>query len=157
MELLPGKLIQLAGLGKFVTGRRGQPSRVEWNPNAKSLIDTMCNSEAQKQILTKKAANNDFNQVTTIDPAPISNNYPLNTQVSTTEPKDYVEEYSLKSAIPKVIPSIAINVDMSEWNTDKIITFFKAIYGIFDDSKESNSSASCSQSFSELSDGHSDT
>ncbi len=117
----------------------------------------MCRNETHGQTSIEQAVNNDSSQVNTIDIASISNNYPLNAQVSTAEPKDYIEEYSLKGAIPKVIPSIAINVDMSEWDTDKIITFFKATYGIFDNSGKSNSSTACSQGFSEPSNGHSDT
>lgn len=151
-----GKLIQLAGLGKFVIGRRGQPSRIEWNPTAKSLIDAIYTSETHEETSTEQAANNDFNQANSIDSASISNNHLLNTQVSTVEHKG-IDEYYLKGATPKVIPSIAINVDMSEWDTDKIVTFFKATYGIFDNGRETNSSTPCSQGFSEPSDGYSNT
>lgn len=152
-----GKLLQLAGIGTFVTGRRGQPSRIEWNANAKLIIDAACSSETYEPISTEQAVNNDFNQVTTFDSVPLPNNYLSNTQESTVQSRDHIEQSYLNGAIPKIIPSISISVDMSEWDTSKIITFFKATYGIFDDSEESNLSTACSQSFSEPSDGHSDT
>jgi len=151
-----GKLVQLAGLGKFITGRRGQPSRVEWNQNAKSLIDAACSSETNEQIL-EEGIDSDFNQITDFDSAQVPNNYPLNTHVSTVETREHTEQSSLKGSIPKVIPSISINVDMSEWDTSKIFTFFKAAYGIFENNGESNSSIACSQGFGEPSNGHSDT
>lgn len=149
-----GKLVQLAGLGKFVIGRKGQPSRIEWNPNAKPLIDSVCNLEVNEQLTEEQAVDNNINpQVSVTDPSLISNNYSSSTQIPTSETTEYSVQTSHKYAAPKVIPNISINVDMSNWDIDKITAFFKGAYGLFDDHAESNSTTTCSQSFSESSDG----
>lgn len=155
-----GKLLQLTGLGKFVTGRRGKPSRIEWNPGAKALIDTTCafddsNSVLEEQLTTASG------QEDVVNVLPILNEDLANIESFVVNSNPYAEQTSLPSgASPSTtlnfIPNISINVDMSEWDNSKIIAFFKAAYGIFDNDREKDLSTTCSQSVSESSDGYSD-
>ncbi|MBN3895451.1 MAG: hypothetical protein HWQ41_09335 [Nostoc sp. NOS(2021)] len=152
-----GKLISLTGLGKFITGRKGQPSRIEWNQNAKSLIDAACNSDKSDSTLEEQSSSIDSEQIDVSDSTSVFKDYPSVSETPAAKSKSHVELPSLGGTTLSVIPTtISINVDMSEWGTSKIITFFKATYGIFDDDRESDLSTTCSQSISESSDGYSD-
>ncbi|MEM7757607.1 MAG: hypothetical protein AAF298_05690, partial [Cyanobacteria bacterium P01_A01_bin.40] len=41
--ILFGQLVELAGLGKFIVGRRGEKSRIQWKKNARDLINKVYN------------------------------------------------------------------------------------------------------------------
>ncbi|MEH2279979.1 MAG: hypothetical protein V7K90_01345 [Nostoc sp.] len=153
-----GKLISLTGLGKFILGRKGQPSRIEWSQNAKSLIDAACNSDNSDSTLEEQSSSIDSEQIDVIDSTPVIKEHSSTSQTPASESKSHVELPSLRGTTLSVMPTtISINVDMSEWDTSKIITFFKATHGIFDDDRESDLSTTCSQSISESSDGYSDS
>ncbi|MDZ8067728.1 MAG: hypothetical protein RMY64_19250 [Nostoc sp. DedQUE08] len=153
-----GKLLSLTGLGKFINGRRGQPSRIEWSQNAKSLIDAACNSDKSDSTLEEESSGLDSEQIDVIDSTPVFKDHSSVSQTPAAESKSHIELPSLRGTTLSVIPTtISINVDMSEWDTSKIITFFKATHGIFDDDRESDLSTTCSQSISESSDGYSNS
>lgn len=152
-----GKLLQLTGLGKFMTGRRGKPSRVEWNPGAKASIDAACISDQNNSTLEEQSKTIDSGQEDVTDSAPLSSEDPLVNQSFITNSIPYLQTPPLPNTTLNVIPNISINVDMSEWDNSKIITFFKAAYGIFDDDREPDLSTAGSQSISEPSDGYSDS
>lgn len=155
-----GKLVQLAGLGKFLIGRRGKPSRVEWSPNAKALIDKACTPNENTSDLGEQFEIPASGQEYADDPVSTANDDLDNFKEDSVNVKIYTEKSSLPQVVLpstalNIIPNIAISVDMSEWDASKITTFFKAAYGIFDDDRETNISTSCSQSISEPSDEYS--
>lgn len=155
-----GKLLQLTGLGKFVTGRRGKQSRIEWNLDAKALIDAACTFDENNSVSEEQLATTASSQEDTTNAVPVPNDSLANVQSPVLDSKIYSEQPSMpRVASPNttlnVIPNISINVDMSEWDNSKIITFFKAAYGIFDNDQETDLSTTCSQGINESSDGYS--
>lgn len=152
-----GKLLQLTGLGKFMNGRRGKPSRIEWNPDAKALINAACISAQNNSTLEEQPKAIDSDQENVTDYTSLSSEDPLINQSSVTNSIPYLQQPPSPNTTLNVIPNISINVDMSEWDNSKIITFFKAAYGIFDDDREPDLSTADSQSISEPSDGCSDS
>ncbi len=157
-----GKLLRLAGLGKFVIGRRGKLSRIEWTPDAKTTIESACSVDNDETFLEVQhesisstqddVSGNGF--VEDINAADLELSNPKY-QAQTKE--DSSPKMILPNTTLDVTPNIAINVDMSDWSKEKIIIFFKAAYGMFDDERETDVSTSSSQGISEFSNGDSDT
>lgn len=153
-----GKLCQLAGLGKFVPGRKGLLSRIEWKPEAKALIDSACNSHPEEQTVEEQSIESiSTEEASTSDSIPLIDDYSSIAQTFTSEKVNYTSQPQSYHPTPKAIPNISVSADMSNWETSKIITFFKCAYGIFDDNTEPDLPASNSQGFSESSDGSSDS
>ncbi|MFG3818160.1 hypothetical protein [Limnothrix redekei] len=155
-----GKLIQLAGLGKFISGRRGKPSRIEWSLNAKTLIDKACTPDEESSDLAEQFEVPASSREHADSALATVNDVLDNPKEEAVNPNIHTDKLSSPQvASPNtalnIIPNISINVDMSDWDNNKIITFFKAAYGIFDDGRGTNVSTSCPQSVSEPSDGYS--
>lgn len=127
-----GSFIALAGLGEFITGRRGKATRIKWNTEAKKLIDevhTTANLEAIEESPLEQEVSVD--QSSSLDNGSKDN------------VADFIPTQKPKLCTPdihnaKVTPNITITVDMSDWDTDKIKAFFKAAYGEFDNDREKN-------------------
>ncbi|MEC2346654.1 hypothetical protein P9H28_21500 [Paenibacillus barengoltzii] len=130
-----GSFIQLSGLGEFITGRRGKTTRIKWNPDAKKLIDETikildASSTQEQQIehpqlndLSKEETQKVVKAIENQIKEPLIDNQSSNLMQS--------NGHSLK-----ISPNITINVDMTDWEIDKIQAFFKAAYGEFDNGKD---------------------
>lgn len=119
-----GSFIELAGLGEFITGRRGKATRIKWNTEAKKLID-----EAHTTTNLESIEESTLKQEVLVDQSSSHDNEDNVTDFIPTQ-KPELSPPNIHSV--KVTPNITITVDMSEWDTDKIKVFFKAAYGEFD-------------------------
>lgn len=111
--------IALAGVGEYIVGRRGKNSRIKWSSNVPQIIENFMAKLPQQS----DEVEND-NADTVIEKADIS----LENREKTLSSESLSVNDNLIGTI-KIIPNISINVDMSEWDTEKIIAFFKAAYG----------------------------
>lgn len=144
------KLIELAGLGIFKLGRKGRQSRVEWNPNTEKLIRDIHNLITSK-IDNKKNTiehlenenspqqSNDswLNNNKTVEP--IVDNSSYHSDKQETELVREVLEKSLSNDPTKKYLSninISVNIDMTDWEIDKITSFFKATQGVIEENHE---------------------
>ncbi len=144
------KLIELAGLGIFKLGRKGKVSRIEWNPSAEKLI-----RDTHKQIsLDSSRETEDSNQSIeknvsqlSIDPwaantettEQVRDNSQSHSDDKETELVREVLEKSLsnekqKNSLANI--DVSVNIDMTDWEIDKIVSFFKAAQGVFKDNDE---------------------
>lgn len=117
--------IELAGLGEYVVGRRGKTSRIKWSPNTRIKIESAMGALPQA-VSEEPEGGEDL---------PVCEH--VITRVNESEPtsagsiaKNGEDNFFNKI---RIAPNITINVDMSEWDTEKITTFFKAAYGEFND------------------------
>ena len=113
-----GQLIELAGLGKFIIGRRGEKSRIQWLKNAKDSINKAYNlvlkSENKLVEDSYRYRGNQSWSKTNINSSQYSHSSP---EKSTQLLKDKLDNKI------KNITNITITVNMSNWDVDKIITF----------------------------------
>lgn len=129
-----GSFIELSGLGKFIPGRKGKATRIKWNPDAKKLIDETLSllktNTTQEQQIEKpqliELSKEETQQVVT----------PIEKQIK--EPFVNQSSNLMQSNGHSLIisPNITINVNMTDWEIDKIQAFFKAVYGEFDNGKD---------------------
>lgn len=144
------KLIELAGLGIFKLGRKGRQSRVEWNPNTEKLI-----RDIHKQVSLKvddkkntiEQLQNENLAQQNIDPwlnnnenaEQIVDNTSSNSNNKETELVGEVLEKTLsndptKKCLPNI--NISVNIDMTDWEIEKITSFFKAAQGVTEEDYE---------------------
>lgn len=147
------RLIELAGLGSFKLGRKGKPSRIEWRENTRSLIRDIHSQLSIKDIKTEKI--NESNNINQENSSQLSivqwqdeledankeeNNIYARSKEQETELVREVLEKSLSDShrseiknLPKI--KVSVDIDMTDWDIDKIVSFFKAAQGIFDDNE----------------------
>lgn len=126
-----GNLIEYALLGKFIKGVRGSQSRIEWDIDVVNEFKDLLNSVDNED-------NSDENQINEC------NNEMQKSENIERDEEEQKEEYieSTTSITPKVItkeistPNITINVDMSTWEEEKIKSFFKYAYGLFEEDEK---------------------
>lgn len=116
--------LELAGIGQFTIGRRGNESRLTCHIDLKSKID---NFNIQNEMSGQENGGN----VTNEDITMLHNDTTLGNLL--VQPKSEIEHYSIPQVHSatnlKYQPTININVDMSDWENEKIEFFFKALYG----------------------------
>lgn len=122
-----GNFLELAGLGQLVVGRRGKNSRIKWNPKVSSLINE---TARQKENVPIKLE--DENETVSIENESLPNEDPVTTIESIILPNT-VPTSKNNPTLFNISPNISINVDMSDWEIEKISAFFKAAYGNFGD------------------------
>lgn len=129
-----GSFIQLSGLGEFITGRRGKATRIKWDSEAKKLIDGILNSSPLPQKQQVEENQSVYTPEAEIEkPLQVIENQNKDSIISHDFPE--INKQNVHSL--KIIPNITINVDMTQWNIDKINAFFKAAYGEFDIANDS--------------------
>lgn len=114
--------LDLAGIGELTIGRRGNESRINCSVELDKIInefDTIkdTNFEKSKEELVPDEAGGDSCDAVT------ERNIASNV---------ISREHSITPEIhvnPKIQPVVNINVDMSDWDIEKITEFFKALYG----------------------------
>jgi hypothetical protein len=128
-------MMEYIGLGKFVKGKGGYVTRIEWGTDAsrkfKDVLETV--GGAPEENTDDTVDNNEEEYV----------EEQIAVAVETGE-QAQTAEYNepTVSVTPKVktkatfAPNITINVDMSEWDEDKIKSFFKYAYGVFEEDKK---------------------
>ena len=141
-----GQLIELSGLGTFKIGRKGKATRVEWNDNAQSLI--------RKTYSDISSENSKIEQTRTTESSSklirfnLDNLKGSSTEKNESDSQNTGEETELvrevleksfsnerqKNSLSKI--DISVNIDMTEWDTEKITSFFKVTQGIFEDRDE---------------------
>lgn len=146
-----GQLIELSGLGIFKIGRKGKVTRIEWNNNAQKLIrQTHTDISLNGNILQ-----NNIEQVIDIESSQLNIDPWLNNTVNLEQLEDNSCSHNdnKKTNLAREILEkdfsneqqnnrysnidISVNIDMTDWQIDKIISFFKATQGIFENSDES--------------------
>ncbi|USD83472.1 hypothetical protein M5E02_03355 [Bacillus safensis] len=128
-----GSFIQLSGLGEFITGRRGKPTRIQWNSEAKKLIDSILNDLSSPQEQIVEEIQPDYIPETKSDSPIVFTEQDEDLLINQAQPKLNKQN----GCSLKVTPNITINIDMTDWDIDKMNAFFKAAYGEFDDAKDS--------------------
>jgi hypothetical protein len=109
------------GFGKYVIGRRKRPTRIEWVENAKQMFEEIMNDSNESEHSDE------------------SEKIPTELQAQLVEKEDIAEPAYSKPLRDsqqytfKPMPNIVINVDMSAWSEEKIKSFFKYAYGLFEE------------------------
>ena len=141
-----GQLIELSGLGTFKIGRKGKATRVEWNDNAQSLIrKTYSDISSQNNKIEQTNNTESSSQLSLIDLGDFkgskteeNESYSQNTVEETELVREVLEKSfsndKQKNSLSKI--DISVNIDMTDWDIDKITSFFKATQGIFEDGDE---------------------
>lgn len=136
-----GNMVEYVGLGTYVIGRRGKPTRIEWVSNAADLFNAALaesgapDEHAEVQVETEEIEENiEVAEPTTEETEEATPSYEQ--PAVTYEPKP--EEKVAPSIITKpfIAPNITINVDMSDWPEEKIKSFFKYAYAKFEEETE---------------------
>lgn len=147
------RLIELAGLGSFKLGRKGKLSRIEWRENAKSLIrdihsklsikDTKIEENVNK--LDDKETPSQFSIIQLKNEIENTKEEENNTYTyGNNQETELVREVLGKSLsncheqknlnLPEI--KVSVDVNMTDWDIDKIVSFFKATKETFKNSDE---------------------
>jgi hypothetical protein len=119
-----GSFVNLAGLGKLIVGRGKKPTRIEWSGDALRLIENY------------EQPTNDISVDQTSTPSRPSENIEGSED---TQDTIYNPMIRLNNSHAHFSPRISIEVNMSDWDDEKMRLFFKYAYGDFsDDRKEKN-------------------
>lgn len=143
------KLVELAGLGTFKLGRKGRQSRIEWNPNAEKLIRDMHKqitvSSIKETNNSSQLADRELSQLSIV-PSPNDNKTDKQEKKSNS-PYENKETELVREVLEKSFSNekqksnlanidVAVNIDMTDWEIDKIVSFFKAAQGVFENAEE---------------------
>ena len=118
-----GNCIEFSGLGKFIKGVQGNPTRIIWDNKAQQYFSEICEPEELRSDEEKDSGNLE------------STNF-ANADTMITTPRcetDLNRESQLPIGVSdRKVPTIIVKVDMTNWGDDQIRSFFKYAYGNFD-------------------------
>lgn len=119
------------GFGKYIIGRGNNSTRIEWVEDIKEKINRL--NQESSITMQKENANEQENETIDegdIDKILIEKQEDSASSVGISDKKDVKP---IKTSLGIVnLPNININVDMSDWTDEKIMTFFKYAYGKFE-------------------------
>lgn len=144
------RLVELAGLGKFKLGRKGRQSRVEWNPGAEKLIRDIHKKNSLDSNRETENLNQSIEKNTShlsIDPWANNTEAPEQNEDNCQSHSDEKETKLVREVLEKSFSNekqknnlanidVSVNIDMTDWEIDKITSFFKAAQGVFEDDDE---------------------
>lgn len=132
-----GTIVEYIELGKFKKGSRGKASRIIWVNEAKQKFEEALSSNNLQTTGLEGIDNEAIETVETPNEEPIEENTEVEEQPANVKGNE-VAIGKTPSIITKATyaPNITINVDMSDWTDEKIKSFFKYAYGIFDEDEE---------------------
>lgn len=142
------QLVELAGLGTFKLGRKGKSTRIEWNPKAATLIrDTYQEISSKPDEKTENSLEDSETPQVSIVPwaESVRSSESMDNQINT-ETNDKEEEL-IRKVLEKSLSdeqkndnspqvNVSVNIDMTDWEVNKIISFFKATRGIFENAND---------------------
>jgi len=120
-------IISYLELGKTVKGRGGNATRIEWKEDVKGRIRDMLDSQNNLRVLIE-SKENESEEVIVFE-------QDINDEILSDSPvQNILCEENLNQKHKNIVsgPHITINVDMSNWDEEKIKQFFKYAYGQFE-------------------------
>lgn len=127
-------IIQYVEFGKYVIGRGQNSTRIEWEPDIKEKISSIVAAEENESSLPFDTKNNTLQTDQQEKDAPPESALEKNKKPDENKSTEK-EMYGCRSPHFRVSnhPNITLNVDMSNWSDEKMKTFFKYVYGQFDE------------------------
>ena len=116
-------IFQMAGLGEYIIGRKGKNTRFVWNENYADMIKYAQQDNTSDNEKSKASPENIPQVDAQSETTPEMDKRPLKLKP---DGVSSISTHQVNSIIPA---SIEIKVDITEWDLDKIIAFFKVING----------------------------
>lgn len=120
-------IIDYLELGKSVKGRGGNATRIEWKEDVKGRIRDMLDSQNDLSVLME-SKENESEEIIVVE-------QDINDDILSDSPvQNTMRDENLNRRYTSIVsnPHITINVDMSDWDEEKIKLFFKYAYGQFE-------------------------
>jgi len=133
--ILFGNILEFIGLGKFTVGRGKNVTRIVWEENSKQIYtEALSRLNPQETEDANQQISEEIGEVITETASGSEDTIEETNQViiSEDDEQDVVIVNKAMSRI-KIAPNINVNVDMSGWEEEKIKSFFKYAYGIFEE------------------------
>lgn len=121
-------LIGYCGMGKYVIGRGKNSTRIEWCEDIKDRIQKLSNQYSVESNIEKKSDENIIMSEQSEEKWDENNN-----GNSVEEKKPLCMKQNNEHIEVVSQPVINININMSDWSDEKIRSFFKYVYGQFDE------------------------
>lgn len=121
--------LELAGLGKYVIGRKGKNTRFEWNDDVVQKIDSVDKNTQSTDRNSSNILGIPEDDVLDIDKEIIPDEK-LEDERNPIPPH-HVLRFKYPMALSEKVPQISITVDMSNWDIEKIESFFKTVREVF--------------------------
>lgn len=114
--------LELAGIGELIIGRRGNESRINCTIELDKIINEFDTNREFKMQQSQTES--------TLSVDKSNSHEPIVQMTMTSNEIDYDPKFAPETYVNlKKQPIVNINVDMSDWNIEKITAFFKALYG----------------------------
>ena len=127
-------VLDYIGFGKYFKGRGSNPTRIKWVSDIKEIISVTQSSTIVEQKENTGLQNKDTIEASVIDTVPVAEEQVQEESITDVVTSNERNIKLIKKPISAVsVPNITINVDMSDWSDEKIMTFFKYAYGKFEE------------------------
>lgn len=113
-------LIDFIGFGNYLIGRNNNPTRIEWVADIKDKINSLFQESFEGELQKDDEKCETLSEMSEMNLDEKS----INVKVD----KKFNQQGS-----GMIMPNITINVDMGDWSEEKIKTFFKYVYGKFEE------------------------
>lgn len=120
-------IIDYLELGRYVVGRGSNATRIEWKDDVKERIRGMFDAQNSSDMLIE-SKENEIEEIVVAEKEVHDD-----TLLCASTPSEIIIENRKQGYSNNIAkgPHITINVDMSDWNDEKIKLFFKYAYGQF--------------------------